>query len=590
MNETFTQIATLLVSGLPISIIVIMLINKFFHKQNPAIAKTTIICTDLVGALTKKILHPKMFYIDKEIVKIKYGKNLLEIIDTEKKESIKVEKNYLRQNESTQLAAICANMCGYEQLKNQEEIMRKFFLECGFNKIKILSEYEKIQDLPSNDEKKLSTIVTIKNTTREIFAFSKGNPYKILDICTRTIINGKKQELTLQAKSKIKKEIKKLNLDGQKVIAFAYKGLPLKRLPHYTESFTENDLVFVGMISLANPLNTDFKENINWAKNNGIKIYITTIHKDRKAISAATNLGIISPHYFETITGNDFEINEKKLPKILSNKEKDFVFAELRPENKMKLINILRDMGETVAIANKKTSSNINSIVDEIKKQRTNIVHSKKFLYHGLPFTIATFLLNLTALFFGTPLPLTINTLLVLNIFINLAIELSLRKDPLPQNMENRQFLLTVPKIKKSRIAISSFGTYLIITGVYFFTLLRYGWTPGENVSGNSEINFKTTTITFTLLVFIQILNGFNLRYNKKSLFKLETLSNLYLVLTSIIGLLILTLITTSVELKKNLGLISLTEIEIEIIMLSAIGIIFIEETRKYFVRRLTKK
>jgi len=581
-----TQIIALITSGIPISIILIALINKFFYKHNPDIAKTTVICTDLIGPLTKKLVYPKNLFVDKDVIKIKYDKNLVEILDTETKEEIKVEKNYLRHNEAAQLAAISANICGYERLRETEEVIRKFFMECGFNKIKIFSEYEKIQDLPSSEEKKLSTSVAIKNDSRDIFAFTKGNPYKVLNICSRILLNGKKQELTQQMKTKFKKEIKRLNMDGQKVIAFAYKGLPIKRLPHYTESFTESDLIFTGMIGMGHPLNTDLKESINWAKDNGIKIYITTTNQDRKAVSAATNLGIINPHYFETVTGGDFEINDKKLSKLLQNKEKDFVFAELKPEYKTTIIETLQEMGETVAVASKKPGGNLNSIVDEIKKQRAYIVHSRKFLYHGFSFAIAAFLLNLTAIILQTPIPLSMNILLVINIFVNLSIELSLRKDPLPQNMENRQFQPVSPKIKVSRIFTLALGMYLITAGLYFFTLTRYGWTLGENVLGNEEIISKTSTIVFTLMIFIQVLNGFNLRYNKKSLFRLDTLLNPYLILTSVISLLVLMLISTSVELKKILGLISLSELEIEMIMLSATGIVFIEEIRKYITRR----
>jgi magnesium-transporting ATPase (P-type) len=589
MENIFPQIGSLVVSAVPVSIILIALLNRLFYKQNPDIAKTSIICTDLVGPLTKNILYPKTLIIDKDFIKIKHDKNLVEIINTDTKESIKVEKTYLRQNESAQLAAIAANICGYEKQKDKEEIIKNFFLECGFNKIKISSEYDRIQEIPSNNEKKISSTVVIKNDTREIFTFTKGNPYKVLEKCSRILLNGKKQELTAALKAKIKKDIKRLNMDGQKVFGFAYKGLPLKRLHHYTESFTESDLVFIGIISLAYPINTDLKDSIAWTKNNGIRIYITTVHQDKKAVSTAINLGIINPHYFETITGGDIEINEKKLSKTLSNKEKDFVFAELKREDKLKIIKALQESGETVAVASKRTNSSLNSIVEEIKKQRANILHSRKFLYHGFAFTIATFLLNLTAFAINTPLPISINVVLILNVLVNLLIELSLRKDPLPQTRD-RKFTLTTPKININRLITMSAGIYFITTAIYFFTLMRYGWTFGENMLSNTEVVAKTTSIIFVLLVFIQVLNGFNLRFNKKTLFRLNTLSNPYLVLTAVISLLGLMLISTSMEFKKIMGFISLSGLEIETVMMASIGIVFVEEIRKYLVRRLSKK
>lgn len=55
---------------------------------------------------------------------------------------------------------------------------------------------------------------------------------------------------------------------------------------------------------------------------------------------------------------------------MLSNKEKDYIFAELKEKNKHKIIDLLRRNGETVTVIDKKRRTKFKDIVTGIRKGR----------------------------------------------------------------------------------------------------------------------------------------------------------------------------------------------------------------------------
>lgn len=587
MENILNQFATLLLAGLPVSIFLITWIEKIFGHHNPKLAQTTAICTDLSGTLTKHNLVVQSLLVDKQFIRARQKSNLIQIISQDKKKSIKVEKNYLRENTLAHLAAITANLCSYPGQEETENIIRRFFLECGFNKIKIEAEYEKIQEIPSSDEKKISTVVAIKKDSKEIFAFTKGHPEKVLAKCGRIIFDGKKVDLTPALKAKVRNNFKKLEQEGQKIITFAYKGLPLKRLHHYSESFTENDLIFIGMVGIGNPINYELKESIHEAKTSGIKIYITTGQKEHQAVSTALKLGIVNQSYFEAISSANLgSMNDQKLQKLLINKEKDFVFADLHPEDKNRIMQALKDSGETVAIANHEHNHGLKTIVQGIRRERITRANSRKYISHVISFKLATFLLVLTALILGSPNPLSIALIILIDITVNFLLEITLKHDQLHQKVMGKDFRDSISTLFRWPLLINAGITCLLLMTLYFFTLVRYGWSDSGDISTDSSILSRSTTIIFFSLVIFSILNAFNVRTIKKSLIHSKPRLNQYLLLITVVIIMLIYLLFTIPESRDYLGLTTLRSIEWQMIIFMSILLIISEEVVKFIQRK----
>ena len=126
----------------------------------------------------------------------------------------------------------------------------------------------------------------------------------------------------------------------------------------------------------------------------------------------------------------------------------------------------------------------------------------------------------------------------------------------------------------------------LILSAVYIWNLIRFGWYPGETLSLNSTAFLKSSTITFLLFCFIQIINAFNIRSGGKSSLKTNPLSNIYLLMTMIVVILIAYSLTQFTAIKAFLKLESLSGIEWQIILIPAITILIFEEIRKFLLRK----
>lgn len=572
MEIFLTKILPLVLAGTPISLVLINQFSKIFSKSDPSLAKTTAICTNLIGTLTKTSLIARTIFFDKYKGKIRENSDFIKMENTENPgEEKTVEKKELHKDETLKLIAATTYFCKFEKTRQLEETAEIFLKECGINKDQTKNRYKILVKLPPNIEKRLSSIVAIESNTEEIFSFTKGNPYMVLKLCTRTIIEGKRIELTSQLKRKIRKRIEQLNKNGQKVLAFAYKPLPKKRLSTYPEAFANNESVFLGMIGITNPLNANLNEDLEEIKKHGIKTYILTSAKEKKAIAIAKLMKIINPQYFESITGWGLkQLTDQKLAKLISNKAKDFIFTELKKEDKERVVNALKENGENMVIITGKNINKIKEITQSMEKSHVTGKNYAKVYRHAITCKITEFILVLISIAINAPTPLTIALILCLDILINTPLEFALRHDPPPP---------TSLSTKKSLPQIITNGvlTGLILSGIYIWDIMRNGWTPGENIN--------SLTITFTILCIVQIINAYHFKTSLKSIFKTGIFKNIYLLLSVILTALIIYSMTNLEYIQIRLNLLPLSLEDWSIIAFSCITILLIEEIRKLIIR-----
>lgn len=524
MKHILTQLLTLIIAGIPFSLLVSNYFQKIFSKFNTKLANINTVCTKVIGTLTRDEISVKSLQYDKYKVKVDEESDFLEFYNQETKKTIKIEQRELKKDETVNFMAICATLCHYEKMRNIETVMSHFFQFCNISSSQIEHEYKIIDEIPCRKNKKISTVVTIKNTTQEIFSFSKGNPKAILEKCSRMLVSGNKIEIDYQLRRKLKRQIKSLNKRGEKVIAFAYKGLPLKRYDKYTESFAEKDMVLVGIVGLGNFIDKELSKQISELKNAGVKIRLLAKTRARKAIAVGQELGIVNPQYFESIEKDELEdLSDEKLAKMLANKEKDYVFSELREDDHNRIVNILKNKGENVIIANKREGFSIKTILERIQKGRQINANTKKIYSHALVCKITEVIMIITAIVVRAPLPLSIGLIITIDLIINLPLELALKHEPENNSKDiNHTKLITIGVI-----------TGIIISGVYIWSLTRFGWYPGENITVQSEAFAQSASIAFILLIIFQLTNAYKIRRQK------NIISNPYLPIVSILVLLL---------------------------------------------------
>lgn len=582
------QIVLLIIAGLPISYIVLKQIGKLSSPADSRIAKTTTVITNLVGTLTKEHLEVDALLFNNYKAIPKENSELLDIQDFTTQEIISVEKIFLKTDQAIGFSSIASTLCHYRKLEKIENLTNQFFKKCGFQKERIEDEYSKIEEVPTNETKKISTIVAIHTPTKEIFSFTKGNSKAILERCNRIIMNGKKIDLTTPMKSKIKARIKKLTKNGYKLIAFSYKSLPLKRLDVYTEEFTENDMIFLGIVGFSSPLNMEARPDIAAIKELGIKTYILTTLPEKNAVPSGIELGLINESYFEAISGHDLkDFNDQKIEKMLQNKEKDYVFTELTEDDNLRIIKILKDTGEHVTSITRENKNSFKKILISITNTRSIIKNLRTLKYHSISCKIAEIFIIISAMILRVPSPLSIYSILAIELLINLSLEFALLKEKHKNiTVPNKVYVPKNTKISIPRVLSNALPIGVVVVLVYIFNLTRYGYTLFDKISANEGIVTQSVTVAFLILIISQILNAYHLRGRKSSLFKYTKLiSNPYLLLSTIITGLFTYIFITFPETQVILNVTTITKTEWSLIAFVIVILIILEEVHKFFKR-----
>lgn len=549
-NLIINQLLSLSLTLFPTSYILIMYFSRILNKRTYQLGETTAICTNITGILSRRNPIVSLVHFDE-----------FQLQTSEEKHA---NKELLSTNPSIELISAITSFCHFPKQKVLEESIQHFIKSYGHKPQEIKDSFRLITEIPEYPEKKTTTAVVIKKDTEDIFSLCKGNIKTIIERCTKEIVDNKKINLTPEKKRAIKRRIEKLSKQGRKLIGFAYKGLPKKILNNYTEEFTENDLTFIGFIGLNDEINTSLKEDIEKTKQANIKIYITSSLKEKKARHAALELKIINPAYFETLNGATIaDMDDKKFQKVISNREKDFIFCELTNQDKTNITKQLEAIGEKVTTLNPNENLGFKQILESVKTTQENQNKEKKLKNHSLNCKIAEAMIVLTAIAFGNPTPLSLIMLIIIDIIINVILELAIREN---NDVENQKFRPTT-------------GIFmgLSLIAIYIINLLRFGWTPSYHLNINPETYSKSATMIIISIIIFQVISAYT-SINKP--FK-----NLYLQLSTIICMLFIYIITTIPFAQKVFNLGPLEPIEWQITAYTIVVVFAFEEISKYVNR-----
>lgn len=584
MAFSISHLGVLIFSIIPLSLVIIKIGLKFFQTQKIS-ANTQAICTNITGVITKSYYVPNTILFENYQTRVKKdGK--IKIKNLKSKENAEFTKSKLSQYESVKLLASIASLCHYPKVNHIENSIIKFLKECKIHNEIILKEYVIIQELESNNQKKFSTVVAQHKENKEIFAFSKGKPEKIIEKCNRIIIDDTKVELTDQHRQKILNKIKRLNKRGQKSIAFAYRPLPNKKLPHYDTKSTEKELVLIGVIGLIHPINENAKEGFRIAKRAGIKIFTLTPIKEKNAEVILKKVSVIKSHLFKNITLDKLKtFKNKKLNSLIKKKNLNLLFSELTKSQEEKLINMVKKNYKNVVVASPK--NDLKQIVTEINKARIHTENKKKIILHSIPSKIAQVLILILTITLKTPLAFTLLLIIAIEIFVNTPLEIALKMEKPIRNLMDRSYQATKHPFKNKKtlsyILLNGLLIAAILAIVYIWNLFRHGWTYGQVIHTDSTFFAKAATSSLVLFAVIQIIRAYSLRQINRSIFRTHPISNLFIWLFILISLLIVNALINLPYFQEILNLSTLSTIEWQLILLCASIIIIFDEIRIIF-------
>ena len=497
------------------------------------LGSVSVICTDKTGTLTQnKMAVKRVAFLD---------------------ESIKIEK---QKPSLFSVALLCNNT------KEIEGILKGDPTEVALYQAAIESfghvESKRIKEFPfDSDRKRMSTINLLNGNT---YVLTKGAPESIFVICSSCLMDGKTVGFDETYKQKAVSLYHSIMDEGLRVLAFAFRETKSDEKINSNED-AEKDMVFLGFIGLEDPPRPEVPEAIKKCREAGIRVIMITGDGSRTALAIAKEIGLIKGEH-TVVEGNDFlKMTDDELSNVLSKEE--VIFSRMTPKRKLRVVNILKEEGERVAVTGDGVNDapalkradigiamgvtgtdvakeaadmillddNFAAIVNAIEEGRAVYENIRKFLSYILSSNIPEIVPYLAYVLLKIPLPLTIMQILAVDLGTDMlpALALGVEK-PSPAIMKTpprstKERLLNLPLLSRAYLFLGPIEAAAGLFG-FFYVLNKGSWQWGQMLTTNNILYLKATTACLTAIIVTQIANVFACRSFKESVFSLGIFSN----------------------------------------------------------------
>ena len=214
----------------------------------------------------------------------------------------------------------------------------------GLPKGKLNEKQPRIGEAPFDSGRKMMS--TVHKTDEGFIQYTKGAPDEILKKCTQAIIAGKTVPMTDDIRKDILRANKAMADRALRVLAVSLRQYK-KEPASYDAADLEQELVFVGLTGMIDPVRPEVKAAIEECREAGIRpVMITGDHKDT-AVAIGKELGIIhNPE--EAIVGAELDkfTDEELVEEVL----KYSVYARVQPEHKTRIVKAWKARGMVTAM------------------------------------------------------------------------------------------------------------------------------------------------------------------------------------------------------------------------------------------------
>jgi magnesium-transporting ATPase (P-type) len=483
-----------------------------------------------------------------------------------------------------------------------------------------LAQKPMIHIIPFSFERK--TMSTVHTLNGDVLVFTKGAPRNILDLCKKVLLDGKIVELDTEKMGCIEERIHEFANEGLRVIAAAYKKMPKTEYDKGAE--VESDLIFVGLAAMRDPPRMEVEEAVLKAKQAGVKTVIITGDYGPTAQAIAQEVAIVDRDRCQVIRGVDLDdLSDQAV--VNEVRQGNVIFARVAPEQKLRIVKVLKNSGEIVAVtgdgANDAPSlkeadigvamgvsgtdvareaadivlldDSFASIVKAIESGRAIYENIRKFIVYVFSHNWAELIPFILYAVLGIPLPLLVTQVLAIDLAIDVIPSLALSREPPeagimqepPRSIKERLFTRKV-------LIRSVFIGVIIAAGAMYGCLSAWtagGWHFGMTLAANSQLYAKGVTMTFAGIVVAQAGNVLACRTSKQSVFKTSLKTNKWIIfgIASQIGILALIVYVPAMQHIFTTAPLNLSDWAFLISL--ALIVVFAEEIRKFFSRKFSK-
>ena len=593
------------------------------------LGSVTVICTDKTGTITKgEMTTNKLWVLDRVVEVSGLGYNPVCDFTLDGEPLRKLETASLEK--LLEISALCngakivppsdRNKCWSVIGDPTDGALLVAALKYGVNLQDALVEKPIIDILPFSFERKRMT--TIHKLNGDVLVYTKGAPRSILDICNKVLVDGEVKDLTDENLMWIEARIHEFANEGLRVIAVAYKKLPGNGYSKGVD--VENDLIFVGLAGMRDPPRLEVKDAVLKARQAGIKTVIITGDYGPTAQVIAQEVGIVEKGCCQIVRGVDLEdLGDNAI--VDEVKKGNVIFARVSPEQKLRIVKVLKKSGEVVAVtgdgANDAPSlreadigvamgasgtdvareaadivlldDSFESIVKAVESGRAIYENIRKFIVYVFSHNWAELIPFVLYALLGIPLPLLVVQVLAIDLAIDVIPSLALSRE-LPES----GIMLEPPRSTKERLFTRKvFGRSLYIgviiaIGAMIGCLNAWtagGWQFGAQLDASDPVYIKGVTMTFAGIVVAQAGNVLACRTTKISVFKSSLRTNKWIILGIVAQLTILSFLVYVPLMQTFFGTTAIDGSDWAFLLSLAVIVVFAEEVRKFFSRRFSK-
>ena len=308
-----------------------------------SLGRVSVICSDKTGTITKNEMTVERFWVnnneyevtgsgyDPEGFILENGKEMSLI---ENPTLIKfIDSSVLNNNAKLVYEDIKVKLKGSKEIAVRKALgspteasLLVLAEKAGFIPYDVKNKYSILKEFSfSSEVKRMTTVCKLKTDESRIISFSKGAPEKILDITSKIEINGVEEILTEKLKKLLIENIQTRANKGYRTLAIGYRKIENEQ--DFKRKKVENNLVFLGFVSILDPPKPGVKASVEECESAGIKISMITGDHPATAKTIAAQMRIYKEGDL-VVEGSEInDLNDKDFNRVS-------VFARVNPSDK----------------------------------------------------------------------------------------------------------------------------------------------------------------------------------------------------------------------------------------------------------------
>jgi Ca2+-transporting ATPase len=433
-------------------------------------------------------------------------------------------------------------------------------------------------------------------------ALSSGAPERILERSTRILLEGQETPLTDEMRAQATQAAAKMAQRGERLLAFGYHRLT----PETAGKEVEQDMVLVGVIGFIDPPRREVPQAIRICQQAGIRVIMITGDHPETARTIAGQVGINNS---KVLTGADIAaMSDDALKQALKSTN---VFARTTPEDKLRIVKLLKAMGEVVAVTGDGindapalkeahigiamgirgtdvakeasamilTDDNFATLEDAVSEGRRLYSNLRKGVRYYLACKVALVSIFLIPIILGMPLPFQPIQIIVLELFMDLAASATFVAEPMekdamkkPPADPTRKFM---DKTMLRPLFIGALSLFAAVTATYLFAYYS-----------TADATYAQT-VAFATWMFGHVFLAFNFRSENIPLRKQGILSNKVMLVWALLVVVVLVVATYVPFIQSALKITALSAADWAIVVAVAFAATFWMELKKMFTGKI---